>query len=174
MKKVLFACMISAAIIAPAHAAGPYVGVGVTYFNKTQAGQGKTGSLKLLGGYDFNETWGMEAGMLTIPPVDHYGPGGMYFGEEKGRHIYLAGKATMPISDKWSLLTKLGVGHTRMKFDSPTMGKFSDNKVGLYAGIGVRYALTEKVSLTLELERLGRSTGGKKTESMSLNVNRSF
>jgi OOP family OmpA-OmpF porin len=181
MKKALIACALCAAAISPALAAGPYLGLGVNVTD--QAGDFKTKStLKLRGGYDFNDTWGVEAGVYGVPHFDAFDGRLNPLGKASGRTMYLAGKATMPISEKFALVTKLGLAHTRLKFDDaglPAAGAFgSSNTAGLYAAIGLKYALTDKTSLTFELERNGRNSrhvrNGVKPEMISVNVNRSF
>ena len=175
MKKVLFACLIGAASIAPAHAAGPYVGIGVSAFDKTGAENKIKGSLKLFGGYDFNDTWGIEAGLVGLPEYRAFSA--MSDGKASGQTLYVAAKATTPIVGKLSLITKLGIAQTRLKFTAD-MNDFHENRTGLYAGIGLKYALTEKISLTMELERLGRESrnigAGPRRETLSLNASFAF
>ncbi len=181
MKKVLLACALCAAATAPAHAAGPYLGLGVNLTDHD--GDFKTRStLKLRGGYDFNDTWGIEAGVFGVPHFDAVDSRANLLGKASGRTIYLAGKATMPINDKFALVTKLGIAHTRLKFDDAGLsapGAFgSSNTAGVYAAFGLKYTLTARTSLTLELERNGRNSrqvrNGVKPEMVSINVNRSF
>ncbi len=181
MKKALIACALCAATISPALAAGPYMGLGINITD--QDGEVKsTSTLKLRGGYDFSDTWGVEAGVYGVPHVDAVDARLTPLGKASGRTMYLAGKATMPITDKFALVTKLGIAHTRLKFDDaglPAAGAFgSSSTAGLYAAIGLKYALTDKTSLTFELERNGRNSrhvlNGVKPEMISINVNRSF
>ncbi len=171
---------MSAVMIAPAHAEGPYVGLGVSVFDQPEK-SGTQASLKFIGGYDFNQTWGVEAGVSAVPFFSaHDGAQGL--GEGRGGSMYVAGKATMAINDKWSLVTKLGVAHTRLKFDgvgSSGLNRIDhDNNTGLFAGIGLKYAVTEKFSLSLDLERNGRQRtqmlGGPRAETISLNANYKF
>ena len=175
MKKVLFACLIGAASIAPAHAAGPYLGLGVSAFDKTDAENTLKGSLKLFGGYNFNDTWGVEAGLVGLPEYRAFS--GMSDGKARGQTLYVAAKVSTPITGKLSLITKLGIAQTRLKF-SADMNDFHENSTGLYAGIGLKYALTEKLSLTMELERLGRESrniaAGPRRETLSLNASYAF
>lgn len=181
MKKLLLACMLCATSLSPALAAGPYVGLGVN-ISDAEGRKNTMATLKLRGGYDFTDTWGIEAGIMGVPQFDAYDRGFYPLGRASGRTMYAAGKATMPINDKFSLVTKLGVAHTRLKFDDTSLmgaGAFDKSyTTGLYAAIGLKYALTEKTSLTLEFERMGRTSrhvnGGVRPESVSLNLNYSF
>ncbi|WP_426101288.1 porin family protein [Massilia sp. TSP1-1-2] len=175
MKKYLFACLIGAALSAPAYAAGPYVGLGIHAYDGGVS-KGNEGALKLFGGYDFTNTWGVEAGLPGTPDYNAQDASFRPLGTAKGNLVYIAGKATMAISDRWSLVTKLGLAHSRLHFDGPRGGH--ESTTGLYAGIGIKYAMTQKVTVTLELERFGRqpqhSYGGPKRESVSLNIGYSF
>ncbi len=177
MKKILFACLLGAACAAPAHAQGPYVGLGVNLFENLQDSGHPDASLKIFGGYDFNDTWGIETGFLRVPRYHVYNTDTSSFTSAKAFTAYQAGKATMAINDKWSLITKLGISQTRVSYDSGTDSR-SDTRVGLYAGIGVKYAVTKNLALTMELERLGRASSslgaGRKPESISFNISRSF
>ena len=181
MKHALLACALCAAAISPALAAGPYIGLGVNVTD--QEGDFKSRStLKLRGGYDFNDTWGVEAGVFGVPHFNGVYSGSDMLGKTSGRTMYLAGKATLPINEKFALVTKLGIGHTRLKFDYTGLyvggAPGASDTTGLYAAIGLKYALTDKTSVTFELERNGRHTrnvfNGVKPEVFSINVNRSF
>jgi OOP family OmpA-OmpF porin len=184
MKKTLLACLLGAAFIAPAQAQsqapGPYMGVAINSFDNTSTDSDYKVSLKLYGGYDFSDTWGVEGGVLGIP---EYNASNQYgsVGKASANTFYVAGKASTPINDKLSLTTKLGLSYTRTNFDNegtPDAQGGHHSSYGLYAGIGLKYALTEKVSLTLELERLGRQptniSGGPRRESLSMGVNYRF
>ncbi len=113
MKKVLFACIIGAALSAPAHAAGPYVGAGIHAYDKGQHASGNEAALKLFGGYDFNNTWGVEVGLPGLPNYAAYDANGNPAGSAKGNSLYVAVKATRAINDKWALFSKLGGPHAR-------------------------------------------------------------
>ncbi len=177
MKKILFACILGAAFVAPAQAQGPYVGLGVNLFDNPLDSGDVDASLKIFGGYDFNDTWGVEAGFLRMPKYDAYDASRDFYTSAKAFTAYQAGKATMSINDKWSLITKLGIAQTRTSWSVGTESR-RDTRVGLYAGIGVRYSMSKNVALTFELERLGRESTGvrgtPKPESISFNISRSF
>ena len=195
MKNLLLACLFGTALAAPAYAQstslqdtearGPYIGLGVKSSRHTWV-EGTNSSLKVFGGYDFNRTWGVEAGYVgqsrfessfVVPESSTYRMVPLVFSTRTG---YLAGKATMPLSERFSIVTKLGVAGSRTKVDITDPINIynehsSSTKFGLYAGIGLKYQLTEKVSLTLELERMGRTSyQGTKPETVSLNASYRF
>ncbi|HEY0064968.1 MAG TPA: porin family protein [Telluria sp.] len=189
MKKIIFACIMATAFVAPAHAEGTYVGLGVTTTSHSSYESDTKGALKLFGGYDFTPTWGIEAGYMDIPSfktnyafssMSGEGVGLTYSGETHGKAMYIAGKATMAISDKFALVTKLGIGHERVHQTYTAPGSVYQHTVmtnELYAGIGLKYSLSEKTALTLELERLGstsRYNSGIRPEKVSLNASYRF
>lgn len=195
MKHLLLACLMGVALTAPAYAQstapvladvqGPYIGLGVTTSRNAFA-DGTKGALKLFGGYDFNRTFGVEAAYINQAHFDSsivvsgdttylYAPTTM-----RTRSGYLAGKATLPVSDRLSIVTKLGVavnrGETTISENANIHHFYArSTKYGLYAGIGIKYQLTDKVALSLELERVGRMTDGRhEPEAASLNASYSF
>ena len=191
MKNVLLACLLGAALTAPAYSQTitpvqadvprPYMGLGVTT-SRNIYDDGTKASLKLFGGYDFNRTWGVEAG--HIGKSDFASHTFVYDGTTynlipttmRSTSNYLAGKATMAVIDKFSIVTKLGVAASRgeelVAAGSNIYNSGSrSTKYGLYAAIGVKYQLSEKVAVSLDLERRGRPTSsGHRPEAASVNV----
>jgi len=139
MKKLLMAAAFSAAFIAgPASAqmSQMYLGAG--------GGEAKTDtretSWKLYGGFQFNPTWGLELGYNDL-------------GRFRGSDIHswtLAGTATLPLGERWSLLGKLGAAWNHPKFTG------ASNHTDLLAGIGVGYSMTKNLGLRLEYEDFGK------------------
>ena len=159
MNKLLVAGAFSAALLAGPASAQMYLGAGV--------GAAKTDthetSWKLYGGYQFNPTWGIEAGYTDL---------GHYLGSSIDSWS-LAGTATFPLSASWSLFGKLGAVENRPRFATAT------NHTDLLAGIGVGYSLTKNVGLRLEYEDYGKlsnvSNGANsKGSNLGLSVKYSF
>ncbi|MES2315975.1 MAG: porin family protein [Pseudomonadota bacterium] len=189
MIKVLFSCILAAVFAAPAYADGAYLGLGVTTSSHDSYESGTKGAYKIFGGYDFTPTWGIEAGYMNIPTfntdrafatISREGMTLLYSGEANGKAMYIAGKATMAISDRIALVTKLGFGHERVNksYVGPSDAfRYKMITNDLYAGIGLKYSLSKKVSLGLELERIGsgsQSGSGIRPEKASINVSYSF
>jgi OmpA-OmpF porin, OOP family len=187
MKNVLLASILAAAFSASAHAEGAYVGLGISA--QEHEYNDSKGAVKIFGGYDITSTWGVEVGHLAVADYaystlsDYSNTGGRGRWSESGNATYLAAKMTTPINQKFSVITKLGVAYNHTKFDYTNITREQvydrsghQSTTGLYAAIGLKYALTEKVALTLELERMGRRTtsGAQKPESVSLNASYSF
>ena len=194
MKTVLLASLLGAAMIAPAHSqttaplqadvSGPYIGLGLTT-SRHEYIPGTKYAAKLFGGYDFNRTWGIEGGYVGQAEFSQSiaSPGsllGSYNFSGKGKSLYVAAKATLPVSARFALISKLGVAHNRGEVrmtDATANWYYEDkhDKTGFYSSLGVTYLVTPAIALTLEVERMGRPTrAGLRNEAISLNVSYSF
>ena len=191
MKKILFAMIASVTAVAgmsAAHADGAYVGAGVTVnrYNfdvpdATSAGNhsGYQAGGKIYAGYDIDKTWAVEGGYADFGSKDYNyitsaGGGGV---KSDSHGYYLAGKATMPVSDKLGVFGKLGVArvNTGLTGTGLSTGITGDNKTGVYASVGAQYAINEKVSLTAELEHFGKSADqGNKATGLALGARYNF
>jgi opacity protein-like surface antigen len=173
MKKLIFAMIATAAVIGTAQAAGPgpgtpYVGVGIATVDHsfdlpgttTTSSDGYKASGKIFGGYDFDQTWGVEAGYTDFRKshADYTVAGVPGSAESDGHSFYLAGKATAPINDQFSAFGKLGAARNKSTLSASTPGLSRDeSKTEVYAGVGLQYNLNQKVALTAEYERYGKS-----------------
>lgn len=130
------AAAFSTIVMAGSASAQTYLGAGI--------GEAKTDtretSWKLYGGYQFNPTWGVELGYTDLR---------RFRGSDIGSWS-LAGTGKLPLSERWSLLGKLGAAWNRPKFPG------SSNHTDLLAGIGVGYSMTKNVGLRLEYEDFGK------------------
>ena len=99
MTRHLMAAALCAGFAAPPAAAQMYLGLG--------AGAARTDthqtSYKLYGGYQFSPNWGLELGYNDL---------GRYLGA-RSESWTLAGTGTLPVTNNWSLLGKLGVAANR-------------------------------------------------------------
>ncbi|WP_254926554.1 outer membrane beta-barrel protein [Janthinobacterium sp. PC23-8] len=192
MKKILFAMIASVtamSAMSAAHAEGPYVGVGVTAnrydFNVPGATSAdnhsgtKVGG-KFFAGYDLNQTWAVEGGYADFGSknysyIDNAGNNGSVKGDSHG--YYLAGKATMPVTDKVGVFGKLGVARVDNSLSGSGLssGIGGQNKTGVYASLGAQYAINEKVSLTAEVEHFGKSADqGHKATGLAVGARYNF
>lgn len=185
MKKLILALVVVSAF-GSAHAQRAYVGAGLLAAGQNfdfplsgfsnAGGDHYTASPKLFLGYDFNQTWGVEAGFSKFRSADyHYTYAGQDFnGQTKGRSMYVAAKVTLPITEQLSFVGKLGVSDNKR---SVSDGIFwdDDSKTGVYTSIGVQYPLTEKVSVNLDYEQYGRRHhAGLKANAFSLSAKFAF
>jgi OOP family OmpA-OmpF porin len=175
MKKIVFALIASAAVAGAAQAqdlsaTAPrgYVGLGVATADHeyslsgvtTTGSEGYKASGKIFGGYEFNNIWGVETGYTHFSKSDFsYNANGVAGrGGSRAHAFYVAGKANAMINDQFSVFGKLGLENSDRSFSTSTAGlSGSDHDTGVYAGVGVQYNLNQKVALTAEYERYGKS-----------------
>lgn len=188
MKKLIFALIAVATAVGSAQAADAYVGVGVTTVDHTynlsgtdngSSAVGYKASGKVFGGYNFDQNFGVEAGY-----TDFRKSGSNYtVSGTPGRAVsdsnsfYVAGKATAPINDLFSVYGKLGAARNRSTLSSADMAAFnqSESKTEVYAGVGVQYKLNQKVAFIAEFERFGKNKDfGAKSEAFTVGAKYAF
>jgi opacity protein-like surface antigen len=189
MKKLIFALIAGAAAMSAAHAEGPYIGLGAASadhnFNLSGAtatgSDGYKASAKIFGGVELTPMFGIEAGYTDIRKSDHTftlpgTPGVNGTATSDGSRSYIAGKATMPLNDAFSVYGKLGAGYSKVNVDSATPGvSRSDSKTELYGALGGQYNINQKVALTLEYERYGKSKDfGVKADAITVAARYNF
>ena len=187
MKKLIFALIAGVTAMGAAQAQNrPYVGLGVASSDHdlriggiSNAGsQGYKPSAKIFGGVELTPMFGIEAGYTDIRKSDHTFTIGATPGRATtdGSRSYLAGKATIPINDVFSVYGKLGAGYSKTNLSSATpLVSRSDSATELYGAIGGQYSLNEKVALTLEYERYGKTKQyGVKADALTAGAKFSF
>ena len=178
MKKILFALIASATALSGASAyaaddAGTgYLGAGLLgsrySFNGPTAtsGDDRTGTKaagKIFGGYNIDKTFAVEGGYTDFGSQTYnYTVGTAANRLESDAHsFYLAGKASAPINEQFSVFGKLGVSRNHNSIGSSgtaaSVYGSSGNKTALYASVGAEYALNKNVSLSLEYENYGKN-----------------
>jgi len=76
----------------------------------------------------------------------------------KGSNSYLAARLDVPVNDELSAYGKLGVAVSdRVAHDKSLRSTASDTDVGAYVGMGARYRLNEKATVTAGYEQYGNS-----------------
>lgn len=151
MKKILIAAALSSCFAASPAIAGLYVGGGV---GKSDTDSGEN-SWKVYGGYQFTPTWGLELGYTDL---------GNYRGAEV-ESWSLAGTATLPLAERWSLFGKLGFARNNAEFIG------AEQKSSTLVGVGVGYALNRNLGLRVEYEdygKLANSGGGSNNKGSNL------
>ncbi|WP_426194614.1 porin family protein [Massilia sp. DWR3-1-1] len=186
MKKLIFALIAATAAIGSAQAAqpGPYVGVGIANADHSASIPGTTSSSsdgyktsgKIFGGYEFDQTFGVEVGYTDFRSSDYnYTLNGINrTGTSDGKSYYVAGKASAPINEQFSVFGKLGAAQNKRNYsDSLLSGDTS--KTELYAGVGAQYNFNPKVAVSLEYERYGKNQDiGAKSDVITLAAKYSF
>ncbi len=138
MKKILSALALSAAFAAPAFAQ-VYLGAGVGIANTGSS----EFSWKILGGYQHDRHWGIEAAYTDL---------GSYRGSGADS-LSLALTGTLPLDRRWALIAKAGVASNRTRVAG------SSDHADALVGIGVAYAVNRRFGLRLEYEQYGRVAG---------------
>lgn len=188
MKKIIFALIAGVTAMTAAQAAqpGPYIGLGVASSDhdfkiggtSNVDSDGYTASGKIFGGVNITPMFGVEAGYQDVRKADHTFTVGGVPGSatSQGHRAYLAGKATMPVNDRFALYGKLGAGYSKAELTSSTpFISRSDSKTELYGAVGGEYSLSEKVALSLEYERYGKSKDyGVKADTITLGARYNF
>jgi opacity protein-like surface antigen len=186
MKKLIFALVAATAAIGSAQAAtpGPYVGVGIANADHNASISGATSSSsdgwktsgKIFGGYEFDQTFGMEVGYTDFRSSDYsYTLNGVNrTGSSDGKSYYVAGKATAPVNEQFSVFGKLGAAQNKRNYSDSLLNGDS-SKTELYAGVGAQYNFNPKVAVTLEYERYGKNQDiGAKSSVVTLGAKYAF
>jgi opacity protein-like surface antigen len=128
---------------------------------------------KLVGGFELTPNLGIEAGFSNL-----YSQGFHYMDErhadERGGALgnhgiasHLAAKVTVPVDDRLSAYGKLGVAYS-VRESAGQDKTLRDIDVGPYAGVGAKYKLTDKASLSGEYQFQG-DTGKKWSNDTNAN-----
>lgn len=189
MKKILFALIAGVTATAMSGAIAqskPYIGIAAASADHDFKIGGATNvdaegykpSVKVFGGVDFTPTFGMEAGYTDLREADHaFNVGAArYTGTTDGRRAYVAGKATLPVNEAFSVYGKLGAGYTKTNLTTSAPGlSGSDSKTEVYAGLGGQYNISDRTALVLEYERYGKSKDvGAKADAITAGAKFSF
>lgn len=182
MKNTL-AIAVLAAAAAPmaAHAQGSYVGAGLGYAEQKVSidtfGHFKESdlALKVFTGFNFDKNFGIEAGFTDLGTAE-YANGRV---GSKARSFYVAGTATLPLSEKFALTAKLGVAKNRAKVVRHGFGDEKDKKTDTLIGVGGTLKITQTISAFIEYENYGNmmkpaSIGSIKAAVVSTGMRFSF
>ena len=186
MQKLIFAMIAGVATMSAAQAQNAYVGAAVTASDTNYriggasnvSDGGYKGSGKLFGGWELNETFGVEAGYTDLRSSEgSYTLGGANgVVRADGSRTYLAGKASWPLSQQVSLYGKLGVGYSKTDVSTtvPNMS-WENSKTEAYGALGAQYKLNENVALIAEYERYGKKKDfGAKADALTIGARYAF
>lgn len=137
-----------------------YVGLGAAIADDKSTDDYRV-SPKVFGGYQYNPTWGAEIGYTQFHNDGGYNSNGSY----------VAGTYTVPLGDRFSAVGKLGVEHS----ERTNYARVTDRDNGLYGGVGVQYALNEKMAVTADYERYGKDkSSGAKADTYTVGLKYGF
>ncbi|MCX7171240.1 MAG: OmpA family protein [Proteobacteria bacterium] len=118
---------------------------------------------KLFGGYQFNRNFALEGGYFDLGRFGFTAntiPAGTLNGTIKLKGLNLDLVGTLPITDKFSVLGRIGMNYAEAKDNFSGTGLVrvlnpnpSKSKANYKAGLGLQYAFNESVSMRLEAER---------------------
>lgn len=152
--------------------AGPYAGLNVG--NTDWEGENTT-SFSLIGGYNFNQNWAVEAAYTNFGDVDVdiFDDGDIAKFEADGIRLSVVG--TLPVADKFNLFAKVGM--MAWDLDVSYMGESgSTDGTDFTYGVGASYAFTDTVVMNLAMDRLSADIEGESAnlDTISLGVSFSF
>ena len=199
MKRILMAVAVLGAFAAAPASAQWYVAGGVgsaqAKFGSTSPAAGVTlngnssrdTSWKVYGGYQFTPNWGIEAQYANLGRYSYTVTNGAASGSGNYRadQWSIAGTGTLPLSNDFYLMGKLGVSSNHVSGTNATAGNVtvtttSGSKSDLLAGVGVGYNFNKNIGLRFEYENFGKmanvSNGGGsiKGDNWALSVKYSF
>lgn len=116
---------------------------------------------KLFLGYQFHRNFAVEAGLFHLGSFDYAygGPAGTISGTSRFRGLNLDLVGTLPITDRFSGIARIGAAYTQTRSSVATTGAIggggtsSDRNWGPKIGVGLEYAFTPTLSMRAELER---------------------
>jgi opacity protein-like surface antigen len=192
MNKLLVALLAATAAMSAAQAQTVltqprgYVGLGVASIDHSYSTpnglsvtdkDGYNGNLKIFGGYEATQNWGVEVGYTDLNKADFtYNVAGLS-GRAKadGYQYYVAAKGTYPVNDQFSVYGKLGAEHSARKIRDTGFYDISDSDTGVYASAGVQYNFTPQWAVTAEYERYGKEKDfGAKPDAWTIGARYSF
>lgn len=117
---------------------------------------------RLVAGINLNRYLALEAGYReridrgfhAIDPRDPLDTTGAL--GTKGYHSYAAVKVTVPVTDDLSAYGALGLAHS-VRSGADAVGKNDNVLGGVYTGVGARYKLNEKASVSVESQNFGKT-----------------
>lgn len=123
----------------------------------------KDAGYKLYGGYRINRNFALEGGYFDLGKFGFTAttvPAGTLTGSIKLRGINLDAVGILPITDKFSVLGRIGVNYAQARDNFSGTGAVSvldpnprKNDTNYKYGLGIQYALTESFGLRAEAER---------------------
>jgi OmpA-OmpF porin, OOP family len=189
---VIVVAIALAAATAGAHAAqadditGPYVGaaLGRSSFGTQGVGSPKLGgdehdrALKIYGGYQLNDYFGVQAGYVRLGKLeDRFSVGAASVAQSvSGRSLYVAGTGRLPLGDAFALTGKAGVsfGKTSGTNALPAADSLIGSKRSLMLGVGAEYRFNRNLAMTVDYERYGKLSNKVKADALFVGGRFSF
>ena len=165
---LIAACLICLSLPALADDSGFYMGAGFANgklsacTNTTSScdtfkrNSEDSGHLRLIGGYDFNKYFGIEAGLSGLGTYEVQDTSGINVGTVKASAVTLAAKGSYVFPQGFSVFGKLGLASVNTKYAANpgwTLTSSADqNSTGLVMALGGQYNINESVGFRLFTE----------------------
>ena len=164
---LIAACLICLSLPALAADSGFYLGAGFANgklsacTNSTSScdtfsrNAEENGHLRLIGGYDFNKYFGVEAGLSGLGSYKVQDTAGINVGTVKASAVTLAAKGSYAFPKGFSVFGKLGLASVNTKYTvdpGPLTINTNQNSTGLVLGLGGQYNIDETVGFRLFTE----------------------
>ena len=115
-----------------------------------------SGHLRLIGGYDFNKYFGIEAGLSGLGTYEVQDTAGFNAGKVKASAVTLAAKGGYVFPKGFSVFGKLGLASVNTKYTAnpgwTLAGSADQNSTGLVMGLGGQYNINDMVGFRLFTE----------------------
>ena len=118
---------------------------------------------KIYGGYQFNKYIGLEGGYFDLGKFGFKAntlPQGTFNGSVRLRGFNLDAVGTLPLTEKFSALGRIGINNTHARANFAGTGAVnvtntnpSKRDTNYTLGVGVQYALTDALAMRAEIER---------------------
>jgi len=172
---------ISAPAVAQQSDAGWYMGgsYGMTSFDIDTAGiispslDDSDSGFKIFGGFQFSRNWGMEFGYVDFGKAGIGGSilGIPFTGDVGVTAFTFAGTGTLPLSENFALLGKVGLANWDAKVNVSTgigAGSASESGTDMFYGIGARYSFNKNLSVQVEFEQFETDADSASMTSVGL------
>lgn len=164
MKHIIASTLIAAAFATPlaAQAENTYIGgsVGRAEQKLDVAGYSikeNTTGYKLVAGAEIAKNFGLEVGYADLREATIAGNGARL--SSKPQVLYVAGTATLPVNEQFSVFGKAGIATAHTEISASVRGfgtNGTDNQTTGVIGVGAAYHLTKNVSFVAEYEYFGK------------------
>ena len=135
-------------------------------------------ALKVYGGYQLHENFGVEAGYVRLGRLeDKFNVGGTTVKQSvTGRSLYVAGTGRLLLSESFALTGKAGIsfGKTSGTNVLASADSLIGSKRSLMVSVGADYRLNRNVALTVDYERYGKLSNRVKADALLVGARFSF
>lgn len=114
-----------------------------------------SGHLRLIGGYDFNKNFGIEAGLSGLGTYKVQDAAGVNVGKVKTSAVTLAAKGAYVFPKGFSVFGKLGLASVNTEYTAnpgPLTINKDQNSTGLVMGLGGQYNINDMIGFRLFTE----------------------